>query len=334
MGHAHGHPAAVGIAALDQDPDVGGRAAAALAAVLLVGARKHPDLEVEQTHFAEPRIKAAQSLADGLVQGVDRAPARGGRVLGQAADLDHHRSLGQGLLAFEHVVVEHPVARDREVAACPAEHPVEQQLVGGLGRRVFVAFGLALLDGGQKLQDEGVVFIQVETEFPGLVKDVALAREVGQQHPPDIAHGLRGDVLVGEGVFHHGADMDAGLVGKGAVAHVGLVGTRRLVDRLRDEVGQGRERGQPALGQAGNAHLEFQGRDDRAQVGVAAALAVAVDGALDLLGAEIHAFEDIGHGQARVVVRVDPETHPGQGGHGRFHDPAEVPGQGTAVGVA
>ena len=55
------------------------------------------------------------------------------------------------------------------------------------------------------------------------------------------------------------------------------------------------------------AKLELQVGDDRGQVRVAAALAVAVDGALHLAGAGTNRGEGVGHAAARVVVGVDPD---------------------------
>ena len=73
------------------------------------------------------------------------------------------------------------------------------------------------------------------------------------------------------------------LVREGVLAHVGLVRIRLQVEHLRDQV---RRLGQPLQRrQARVAQLELQVRDDRDQVRVAAALAVAVHGPLDHHGA-------------------------------------------------
>jgi hypothetical protein len=52
------------------------------------------------------------------------------------------------------------------------------------------------------------------------------------------------------------------------------------------------------------AHLELERRDDADEVGVAAALAVAVDGALDLTGAGLDGDQAAGDGALAVVVDV------------------------------
>ena len=63
--------------------------------------------------------------------------------------------------------------------------------------------------------------------------------------------------------------------------------------------------GKAAFRQAVLAQLEFQVGDDRAQVGVAAAFAEAVDRALHLDGAFAHGRQRVGHGAFAVVVGVD-----------------------------
>ena len=79
--------------------------------------------------------------------------------------------------------------------------------------------------------------------------------------------------------------------------------------------------------------LEVQPRDHLAQVGVAAALPVAVDGALDLGSPRQHRFQGAGSGQPRVVVAVDGHRRIQRRHHlgGHLADP---PGQSASVGVA
>ena len=53
--------------------------------------------------------------------------------------------------------------------------------------------------------------------------------------------------------------------------------------------------------------LQLQRRDDRDQIGIAAALAEAVERALDLARAGAHGGERIGHRLLGIVVRVDAD---------------------------
>ena len=89
-----------------------------------------------------------------------------------------------------------------------------------------------------------------------------------------------------------------------------------------------------AGGQARTAHLQFEVGNDRTEVGVAAALAVAVHGALDLHRALAHGLQGVGHGQFAVVVGVDAEAGLGQLFTDGFHDGGDLSGQAATVGVA
>ena len=79
-------------------------------------------------------------------------------------------------------------------------------------------------------------------------------------------------------------DVHAALVGERVATHVGRVGIGREVEQLGDVVGRRRQRRQLGVGEALVAELELEVGDDRDEVGVAAALAVAVHRALDVGG--------------------------------------------------
>ena len=81
------------------------------------------------------------------------------------------------------------------------------------------------------------------------------------------------------------------------------------------------------------AELELEIGDDHRQVGVAAALAVAVDRALHVARAGAHRGQGVGHAAARVVVRVDAERVGHRARH-LGHDALDVPGHVAAVGLA
>ena len=79
--------------------------------------------------------------------------------------------------------------------------------------------------------------------------------------------------------------------------------------------------------------LQRQVGDDRDQIGVAAALAEAVDRALHLHGARRDRGQRIGHGQFAIVVAMNADRHvqPGSGGAGQVGDLLR---HAAAVGVA
>ena len=115
------------------------------------------------------------------------------------------------------------------------------------------------------------------------------------------------DVLVGGGILQHGADVHAALVREGALADERLVVAQRQVGQFGDEAADRGEAGQLLGADGGVAQLQFQVGDDGGQVGVAAALAVAVHAALHVRGAGFHGGDGVGHGHVGIVMRVDAD---------------------------
>ena len=64
---------------------------------------------------------------------------------------------------------------------------------------------------------------------------------------------------------------------------------------------------QPLLADGGVAHLQFEIGDDRGQIGVAAALAVAVDAALDVRETLLDGGQRVGDAEIGIVMRMDAE---------------------------
>ena len=85
----------------------------------------------------------------------------------------------------------------------------------------------------------------------------------------------------------------------------------------------------------GEGRFQHQRGDDGGEVGVAAALADAVQRALYLARARVDGGQRIGHRLPRIVMGVDAEMVAGHGflDH-RFHDGADVDGLGAAIRVA
>ena len=140
-----------------------------------------------------------------------------------------------------------------------------------------------------------------------LIQDVAAARKIAQQHALPVADRLRLDVLVGGRILQHGADVHAALVRERAVADIRLIVAHRQIGQLGDEA---RHRGQVLqilAADGGVAELQLQIGDDRNQIGVAAALAVAVHAALHVRAAGFDGGDRVGHRDVGVVVRVDAE---------------------------
>ena len=197
----------------------------------------------------------------------------------------------------------------------------------------MVAAVLALLDPlDRALRGVGV---QLDARPVRAREDGPLPRELGDQDVPAVAHQLRVEVLERPGVGLDAGDVHPALVGERIAAHVRLVGVRGHVQELVDEV---RRLGQEP--QALGAHdlvaqLQLEGREDRGQVRVAAALADAVHRALDHARARLDGGERVRDAALGVVVRVDPHldlvlklAHRRLGGRG------DLGRQARAVGVA
>ena len=140
-------------------------------------------------------------------------------------------------------------------------------------------------------------------------------------------------VLVEVGVDLDRAGVQAGLVGERRRADVGLAGGRREVRDLGHRVRDAGRLAEQPLGQDGPVQLELEVGDDRDEVGVAGALAVAVDAALDVRRARGDGGQRVGDRAAAVVVRVDADAGAGRGDD-VVHDLGDPVGQHAAVGVA
>ena len=141
-------------------------------------------------------------------------------------------------------------------------------------------------------------------------------------------------MLVGGLDLDHAVGVVAGLVREGAGADVGLLRPRREVGDLADEVadlGQVREL---LVGDDVDAQLELERGDDAEHVGVAAALAVAVDAGLHLRDAVLHRGQAVRDGDVGVVVAVDAERHVGEGALHDLDRLQELRRQRAAVRVA
>ena len=133
--------------------------------------------------------------------------------------------------------------------------------------------------------------------------------------------------------------MDAGLGGKGALADIRRVAIGAAVEPLVQRVRDVRELLQRGVADAdvegvGEFGLQLERRDDRHQIGVAAALAEPVERALDLPRAGAHGGKGIGHRLLGVVVGVDADVVAGDRLAHRGDDGFDLVRQRAAIGVA
>ena len=146
-----------------------------------------------------------------------------------------------------------------------------------------------------------------EAELLGLELDGGLAGHLGHHEPGAVPHRVGVDVLVRVLAAGDRRHVEPGLVRERRRADVGLLGVRGDVHDLGDVVRRGGQPLQPSRRQGAYAHLQGEVRDDRGEVAVAGALAVAVHRPLHLHGAAAHAGEGVGDAAAGVVVEVDAD---------------------------
>ncbi len=142
------------------------------------------------------------------------------------------------------------------------------------------------------------------------------------------------DVFVTVGDPGDGVNVHAAFVRERALADERLIATVIHVGHVVDIARKFRQPLCTAIGQHLKARF-FHGqvRANGNQIGIAAALADAVDRALHLHRAGIDGRQRIGHGQIAIVVAVNSHRH-GQGGLSGFRERGDFLRHGAAVGVA
>ena len=247
-----------------------------------------------------------------------------------AVHLDLHDGLHLGPFAV--LPVDGTEADQLEgVAECAQGLPSEY-LDRGLRGFEDIAFVLEMLDLLEQSPHRGMALVQVGEQMVEPVGDGGAARLFREQEPPLVAHQGRTAMLVGRRVLHHRVDVHPALVREGAFAHVGLPVVVVDVRHLTQEAGEVHQLPKALFPEAALPELDLQVGDDRAEIGVPASLAVAVERSLDLNRAELDGDDAVGHTCAGIVVRVDAE--------GRLDpfcrckdDLAQLGGQNAPVGV-
>src|SRR5450759_35747 len=323
LADAYSPPRLFAVAGLDEDARHGRRA------FLLV---KHAHLVVGQLDVLQRREAPADGDPDGAVERVNRAVALGGGDEPPSAAVYLDRRLGHHLavLALLHDYAER---LELEELLVRPERFADQHLERAVRRLELVTDMLEFLYLLEDVAELLRLRVEVEAELLGFERDGRFAGQFGDHDALDVPHQLGPDVFVGARLALHAARVDTALVGERAhpderLVRVG-VDVRELAHVMR-EVG---EPGQLVAREAVDLHLEREVRDDRAEVGVSAALAVAVDGPVD----HLHTFSDGGqrarHGAFTVVVGVYPELHRRPGLYVK-DDACDLVGERAAVCVA
>ena len=274
----------------------------------LVG-RQDAHLVIDQPPILEVGRVFAEVLAQRRVERIDRTAALGHRHQMLVADSDLDGCLRQRDQLADRVEAPfdgHPVAVDAEVFGHLAERAPRHQLEARLGAVVGVAVEFALLDLLDEARQQRMVGVDVHADVGHQRQHVGASRLVGDDDVAPVADQLGRNVLVGTRVLLHRRDVQAALVREGGIADVGRVVIGRPVQQFVD---QPRDMGQlrQALGRDAGlvAHLEHQGRDQRHQIGVAAALAEPIDRAVHHARTGTHRRQAAGDRVFGVVVAVD-----------------------------
>ena len=205
------------------------------------------------------------------------------------------------------------IALDLEILGHDPERLAGLQLKAGLGGVVGVASGLAVFHAVQDVGEAWVAFGDLKAHLREAPHEVGLPGLVGHGHDPFVADDGGVDMFVGRGVLDDGAGVEPGLVSKRGCADVG---GRAEGHAVEDVIEHARHAGQVGKRFFRDARFKarrirfFQQkrRNQRCQVGIAAAFAEAIEGALDVPRARVDGGQGVGDSVARVVVGMDAKA--------------------------
>lgn len=130
--------------------------------------------------------------------------------------------------------------------------------------------------------------IKVKPHVLRLRYDIALPRELGDQHALFVSDLLRFDMLVRSGIAQDRRNVDASLMGEGGVADIRLVNRHVNVGDFADIPCGIRQRAEVVVTDALIPELQLQIRNDGAQVGVPASFTVSVHRSLYMPDTGLH----------------------------------------------
>ena len=270
-------------------------------------------------------------MAQGQVQGIDRPVAFAYRVVNATVDLEFDN--GFDFRAGHVLAVDRAVVDEFERVANAAQYPPRENLKRGFSRFKHIALVRELLNFSQQFLHGGMAFVQARDQVIQFCGNRAPARLFRQEKPALVAHPFRAAMLVRGGLFEHGIHVNPGLVCKRAFAHVRLAVVVVHIGYFADKAGQFHEFCEICRANRCFAQLELDIGNDRTQIGIATAFAVSVDRALHVHRPHFERDNAVGHGHARVVVRVNAQRHGEFALNGR-DDLLNFVGHRAAIGVA
>ena len=220
-----------------------------------------------------------------------------------------------------------------------AQRPAGEQLEGGLCTVIGVAEEFAFLHLVHQPLHARVLRFHLDAGAFELRQHIGAACLVGHQDAALVAHRFRRHMLIGRRVLLHRGDMQPALMGKGRRAHIGLMPVGSAVE---DFIQQAADMGQllqavmghTGLEAVGEFGLQHQGRQQRHHIGIAAALAQAIQRALDLPHPAADRGQRVGHGIFRVVMGMDAQIVAGDVLGHLADDRLHLMRQRAAIGVA
>ena len=235
---------------------------------------------------------------------------------------------------------DHPIAFDFKELRAKPQHAARHQLKTRLRAVIGIAAILARLDLVKDLRQPRVLRIDRNPHRRQPRAQVRLPGLIGHRNKPGVAHRFGRDMLVGGGVFQDRRGMQPRLVRESRGADIGGRTQRHPVQNVVKTARQPRYACQLRLGNACFVTafvglFQQKRRDQRGQVGIAAALAQTVQRALHLPRPGVDRGQRIRHRRPGIVMAMDAEViarHP-RGDHGGG-DRAHFGGQGAAVRVA
>ena len=227
----------------------------------------------------------------------------------------------------------HVVGVDTKRRRLLLEGPPNQQRKRSVGCLELVAFMLQRLDARQHGAELRGVLRDVEPELLRFHDDVAAPGELADQHLPAVAHERRIDVLIAAKQLLDGVHVRAALVRERGGPHPGQPRIRPDIGHFVDELRELLEERNRLGRHRALLQLDCKIRDQGRQIAVAGPLAESVDGPLHVGCPGVDGRQRIGHAEADIVVRVDPdparEPRPG-----RSRDLGDLAGHRSAVRVA
>ena len=167
---------------------------------------------------------------------MDRTVSPGDGVFDLSIDLDLQGRLGAGLPIRQDLIGD--IKTDEtKMALVALQGLFHQDLKGGLGPLVLKSHALELLQAPDDLLHGRVLVVDLQAKFLGLIKDIALPRELGDEDALAIAHLFRRNVFIGLRIFSNRADMHPAFMRKGRIPHIGGMGEMKPIDPLVHKAG-------------------------------------------------------------------------------------------------